>query len=643
MSQDRDNDFRVRVARSKGSAGGRMRAPRPQSFLDSLAPRRGGRSRSNRSRPSRSVQRSFHRRVIVQASIKRMAGTGAAKLKDHLSYLERDATQKDASPGKLYGSLIHDADAESFHARCKDDRHHFRFVVSPEDAEQMSDLKAYTRELVSRMEGDLGTKLDWVAIDHYDTAQPHTHILVRGVRDDGKDLVMPRAYISRGMRERAQEIASLELGPMSELEKRAILARTIDAQRKTDLDKIIDRQRDGETLDLRKPVPSGQLWRKQLIARRIKTLRQMGLAEYEGRGQWRIKPDFTQTLTKMGEQNDIIKTLHRAFGERSASLRLGANAIFDPAAPNARSQAGIVKSFGRPDDTREGGFIVIETLRGQPLYAKVEEDEVFSSLKVGQAVTVQAFDPEPIQADRNIVAHAERHEGVFSPVHVHLVENNSEEYTRAHERRLEALGRANVVRQNKSGAWDIPDDYLDRVRDYHEQLAKRLPAPLVRDGVLTIKEMETARGATWLDEQLKRGSLEEERTSKALLDAAAKRRAALRQMGFAIGDKDRLLQLSINELKAMDFKEAGEALENPMGKPYASSSGVSHIEGVFKGTIERPSGKFAVIEESQEFTLVPWRPIMERRRGQSIIGRASRGGGISWDVRDRQRDRGLSI
>jgi len=129
------------------------------------------------------------------------------------------------------------------------------------------------------------------------------------------------------MRERAQEIASLELGPQSELEKRTKLARTIDAQHKTDLDKMIDRARDGETLDLRKPVPPRQLWRKQLLARRIKTLQRMGLAEYEGRGQWCVKPDFTQTLTKMGEQNDIIKTLHRTFGERSASLRLGPNAI----------------------------------------------------------------------------------------------------------------------------------------------------------------------------------------------------------------------------------------------------------------------------------------------------------------------------
>lgn len=643
MSQDRENEFCVQIARRKASGGRRVRVKRPQSFLDSLAPRRGGRSSGNRTRPSRSVQRSFHRRVIVQASIKRMAGTGAAKLKDHLSYLERDATQKDASPGKLYGSLIHDVDADSFRDRCKGDRHHFRFVVSPEDAERMTDLKAYTRELVSRTESDLGTKLDWVAVDHYDTAQPHTHLLVRGVRDDGKDLVMPREYISRGMRERAQEIASLELGPMSELEKRAKLARAIDAQHKTDLDRMIDRARDGETFDLRMPVPPRQLWRKQLLARRIKTLQRMGLAEYEGSGQWRINPDFTQTLAKMGEQNDIIKTLHRAFGKRSASLRLGADAIFDPAAPSARTQVGIVQSFGRPDDTREGGFVVIETLRGEPLYAKVAEDDLFSTLKVGQAVTVRAFDPEPIQADRNIVAHAKQYDGVFSSAHVYLVEGNSDEYTKAHERRLEALGRANVVKKNKSGAWDIPDDYLDRVREYHKQLAKRLPAPLARDSVLTIGQMETARGATWLDEELKRGSLEEERTSRKLLDAAAKRRAALRQMGFAIGDKERLSQDNLDKLKAMDVKEAGQALEQQMGKPYVSASGEYHIEGVFKGTIERPSGKFAVIEKSREFTLVPWRPVMERRRGLSIIGRASKAGGISWDVRDRQRDRGLSI
>ena len=226
---------------------------------------------------------------------------------------------------------------------------------------------------------------------------------------------------------------------------------------------------------------------------------------------------------------------------------------------------------------------------------------------------------------------------------MYLEENNTEEYTNAHKRRLEALGRANVVSKNENGAWDIPEDYLDRVRAYHQQLAKTLPTPLSRDSVLTISQMETARGATWLDTELSRGSLEEERTSKELMDSAAKRRLALRQMGIAIGDKERLSQQSLDKLKAMDVSEAGDALTKQMGKAYVPSSGASHIEGVFKSTIERPSGKFAVIEKSREFTLVPWRPVMERRRGQSIIGRASKGGGISWDVRDRQRNRGLSI
>jgi hypothetical protein len=141
----------------------------------------------------------------------------------------------------------------------------------------------------------------------------------------------------------------------------------------------------------------------------------------------------------------------------------------------------------------------LESLRGQPIYAKVAEDDLFNSLKVGQAVTVHTFDPEPKQSDLNIVAHAEKRNGQFSPVHVYLEENNTEEYTKAHERRLEALGRANIVSKNRNGAWDIPDDYLDLVRDCHKQLAKTIPTPLSRDSTLTIHEMEIARGATWLD------------------------------------------------------------------------------------------------------------------------------------------------
>ena len=100
------------------------------------------------------------------------------------------------------------ADSAAFAERCKDDRHHFRFIVSPEDAGEMTDLKAFTRDLARQMESDLGTKLDWVAVDHWNTDNPHVHLLVRGVDETGADLVISRNYISRGLRSRAEDLVA---------------------------------------------------------------------------------------------------------------------------------------------------------------------------------------------------------------------------------------------------------------------------------------------------------------------------------------------------------------------------------------------------------------------------------------------------
>jgi len=95
---------------------------------------------------------------------------------------------------RLFGKDSDDIRASDFADRCDDDRHHFRFIVSPEDAPEMSDLRAFARDLMGQMESDLGTKLDWVAVDHWNTAHPHLHVIVRGVAEDGSDLVIARDY-----------------------------------------------------------------------------------------------------------------------------------------------------------------------------------------------------------------------------------------------------------------------------------------------------------------------------------------------------------------------------------------------------------------------------------------------------------------
>jgi type IV secretory pathway VirD2 relaxase len=112
---------------------------------------------------------------------------------------------KDGAHGRMFDAEHNDADYGAFVERCQGDRHHFRFIVSPQDAEQLSDPRAFTRDLMAQAEQDLGTKLDWIDVDHWNTDNPHIHVIVRGKGDDGRDLVIARDYISHGLRARAAE------------------------------------------------------------------------------------------------------------------------------------------------------------------------------------------------------------------------------------------------------------------------------------------------------------------------------------------------------------------------------------------------------------------------------------------------------
>jgi type IV secretory pathway VirD2 relaxase len=134
-------------------------------------------------------------------------------LADHVSYLKREGGQKDRNLGGMFDAQNDRADGKAFTYRCSEDRHHFRFTISPEDASEMEDIRAFTRDLTRQMQEDLGTKLDWVAIDHWNTDNPNVHLLVRGVDESGADLVMARDYISRGMRSRAEVSLPESLGP----------------------------------------------------------------------------------------------------------------------------------------------------------------------------------------------------------------------------------------------------------------------------------------------------------------------------------------------------------------------------------------------------------------------------------------------
>ena len=190
------------------------------------------------------------RRVVVKTRYVQSAGK-SGKGTAHLRYIQRDGTARDGERGRLYSATEDRADGDSFLDRGKDDRHQFRFIVSPEDAADLADLTGYTRDLMAQVETDLGTKLDWVAVNHHNTGHPHVHVIVNGRDALGEDLVINGDYLANGIRERASERATLELGPVTEIEQRRKLLAEIDQDRLTRIDRAMIAEAEDRFIDLR--------------------------------------------------------------------------------------------------------------------------------------------------------------------------------------------------------------------------------------------------------------------------------------------------------------------------------------------------------------------------------------------------------
>jgi type IV secretory pathway VirD2 relaxase len=252
------------------------------------------------------------RRVMVQQRYILSPGQNR-KAQSHLRYIQRDGTSRDGERGQLYSAGEDRADGDAFLERGQDDRHQFRFIVSPEDGAELSDLTAYTRDLMGQMESDLGTKLDWVAVNHYNTGHPHLHVIVRGKDELGEDLVINGDYIVHGVRERASALATLELGPVSEIEQTRKLTAEIDQDRFTRIDRAMAEEADARFLDLRhEPGEPKPQFEGTLRLRRLAKLGRMGLATEHAPGVWELNERMEPTLRELGERGDIIRTMQRS-------------------------------------------------------------------------------------------------------------------------------------------------------------------------------------------------------------------------------------------------------------------------------------------------------------------------------------------
>jgi type IV secretory pathway VirD2 relaxase len=356
-----------------------------------------GKSRSTFGRGRRAAlalsSRSSARRVIVMARVVRRRGRRfvAAPLARHIAYLKREGVTRDGEKARLIDAASDGTDGNAFAERCAEDRHHFRFIVAPEDAAHMADLSAFTRELMKDAERDLGTKLDWVAVDHWNTDNPHIHVLVRGKADDGKDLVISRDYMSQGFRQRAAERVGLELGPRSEREIRASLEKEVEAERWTSLDRALRDIADESAgfLDLRPGAGGEDPELRRLLIGRAGKLERLGLAKTIGPVQWSLKPGLEPALRDLGVRGDIIKTMHQAMRRAGHEPDVSGFALHseEPVVP----VLGRLVERGLHNELKATAYAIVEGVDGRTHHLRFADLELTGDGAPGAIVEVRSY------------------------------------------------------------------------------------------------------------------------------------------------------------------------------------------------------------------------------------------------------------
>lgn len=320
-------------------------------------------------------------RVIVKALVSRHMGKGMARagaLAAHVCYLGREGAGQEGEAGTFFDRNEEAVDAAE---RIKDwagHRHHFRFIISPEHGDRIADLQDYVRDVMGRVCVDLGEpELPWLAVCHYDTDQPHAHVLLPGRRANGRDLVIPRDYVAYGFRARAQEAAQERLGDLSRLDAERRVWRETQRDGFTGFDRRLLASMDGEGM-VADAVGGKSAW-AALTRGRLAHLEALGLAERQGR-RFRLDEDLEGKLRRLQISKDVIRTLNQRrleTGKTAEIFREG-------------RVSGQVMKAGFHDELGVSPFVVVKDAQGVEHYARMAAGTALPSVGAQATLGIDA-------------------------------------------------------------------------------------------------------------------------------------------------------------------------------------------------------------------------------------------------------------
>jgi len=502
-----------------------------------------------------------HQRVIIKTLLRTNGGKNFGRLKKHITYIQREGVSLDKEKGVLFSKEGYEITGKEFLEKVVDDRHHFRFIVSPEVTDEL-DLTFFIRELMEQAEKDLNTKLEWVAVNHYNTDNPHTHIVLRGKNDKGKDLLIPPNYITKGIRNRAREIATLELGYRTELDIKLALDKCMTAQRYTQIDTDITKALVDNTINLDYvPKTDEERQDRRLKTGRLKFLCKLGIAKEGEDNSWEVDRHLESKLRDLGKRGDIINTL-----ARSMTRNVGESDIVYPEKLD-KEIIGRVVDKGYSDELAETEYMIVEGVDGKHHYVHLDRFSEDSENRIGSIVKVHLGDEVGKYTDKKLHKYVKESKGIYDiENHKEWVKRNVkiptekiDSYVKNHVLRLNKLEKMGLVEKVAEGRWSVGDDLLENIKKYVIKDSKEKKQLIQVDELSSRPHTSTIniKGVTMLDKELLKPSIDLSKDcslSNELKDSLAKRRTYLEEIGF-LSKGNQVTKQTLEHLEKLELDE----------------------------------------------------------------------------------------
>jgi Protein of unknown function (DUF3363) len=561
--------------------------------------------------------------VIVKARVVQV-GHSAGSLQSHLRYLLRAGVARDSvTSGNDRGTFYNQndrAEPRQFLEQAAGDYRHIRLVISIEQGACFADLRPVIRELMGHMQRDLQMPVEWLAVDHYNTAHPHSHIVMRPRNGLGGHQFVHPAYLKVTIRQRARVIVTREIGPA---EPRPLVkaGEIATYHGPSGIDRLVDRNVKDGIWTLADVSPSN-LEERSLVIDRVKTLQRLGLAEALQPQAFRLDASRFETLGRLDQRGRLFEILARELRVAGIEKAPAALSLFR----NSPDQKPIVgRILAGKQLCRATDFMAVETIDGRVNHVPIGGWENNIPLTKGMIikVTPRALVDEQ-EIDRTIAAVAVGNHGLYSrKLHQSFDRSARSCDLGKCERRLIHLAACGNAVQKISDIWCVGSQFLDRWMSF----ASRVRSPIIE--VLSFEPLErlvTWRGATYLDRfdlgRLEIGGEHVERASRKpepglgqdLRRCLRARAMFLLELGLlkpGLGDARPYKELRRQELRQI-CRKLSETLDLPYSRPPASGE----LKGRCRGKIALASERLAVVERCRDFTIVRWSRAIEIAGGR---------------------------